>query len=111
MSRIFVVAALAVPAIIVAAAPLAACNPDDCGKGRLSAEELRLDREMTRELNREELRYTTRRDAEYARQRQRTQQRLRADYERQRADYKRRMAEWREAVRRCEAGDVRYCDG
>ncbi|MDJ0978049.1 MAG: hypothetical protein QNI87_05895 [Erythrobacter sp.] len=110
MHRVTVLAALAISIPAGGAAPLAACNPEDCGKGTLSAEEAKRDREITRRLNSEELRYVSRRDAEYANQRERSTQALR-NYERERADYERRLAEWREAVRRCEAGERQYCGG
>ncbi len=91
------------------ASPALACNPDDCGG--LSAEERARDRAEIRRLNREQLRYVQRRDAEYARgwdaQREHAQEM--SAYERERAEYERRMAEWRESVRRCRAGDYRYC--
>ena len=86
-----------------------ACNPDDCGG--LSREELKRDRAEIRRLNREQLRYVQRRDAEYARgwDATRRHQDDLATYEAERAEYERRMAQWREAIRRCEAGDYRYC--
>ena len=103
-------AAFACLAGVPSASPALACNPDDC-KG-LSAEELARDRAEIRRLNREQLRYVQRRDAEYSRgwdaQRQHADD-MRA-YEQDRAEYERRMAQWREAVRRCRAGDWRYCD-
>lgn len=33
-----------------------------------------------------------------------------ADHARERAAYEKKMAAWREAVRRCRAGEYRYCD-
>ena len=92
-------------------APAFACNPDGC-KG-LSAEELARDRAEIRRLNREQKRYVDRRDAEYARgwnARKDHAQDL-AAYHAERAEYERRMEQWREAVRRCRAGDYRYCGG
>ena len=89
----------------------ACASPDEGCKG-LSAEELRRDRAEIRRLNREQLRYVERRDAEYARgwDARRQHQDDLAQYDRERAEYERRMAAWREAVRRCQAGDYRYCD-
>ncbi|MHA7818679.1 MAG: hypothetical protein ACX930_03415 [Erythrobacter sp.] len=104
-------AAVASIAGVPSASPALACNPDDC-KG-LSAEELARDRAEIRRLNREQLRYVQRRDAEYARGWDATRRHadeMRA-YEEDRAEYERRMARWREAVRRCRAGDYRYCEG
>lgn len=91
--------------------PALACNPDDCEE--LTREERARDRAEIRRLNREQLRYVQRRDAEYARgwdAQERHAQDMRA-YEYDRAEYERRMAEWRDAVRRCRAGDWRYCGG
>jgi len=93
------------------AAPALACNPDDC-RG-LSAEELARDKAEIERLNREQLRHVRARDAEYVRgwQARRDHAQALTDYEHSRADYERRMAQWREAVRRCEAGEYRYCAG
>ncbi|MBD2841468.1 hypothetical protein [Erythrobacter rubeus] len=81
-----------------------ACNPDDCGKGSLSAEELARDKAEIRRLNREQARYVKRRDAEYAKGWAATR-----NHEAEMDRYEREMAAWREAVRRCQAGDYRYC--
>ncbi|EAQ30538.1 hypothetical protein NAP1_07160 [Erythrobacter sp. NAP1] len=106
-------AALVITALAASApAPAYACSdPDDC-KG-LSREELARDRAEIRRLNREQLRYVERRDAEYARGWEAYDRHAQDmdDYERSRADYERRMREWREAVRRCRGGDWRYCGG
>lgn len=95
----------------LAPSPALACNPDDCEE--LDSEERKRDRAEIRRLNREQLRYVQRRDAEYARgwEATRRHQDELAAYEAERAEYERRMAAWREAVRRCEAGDWRYCRG
>ena len=92
-------------------APALACNPDDCEE--LDSEERKRDRAEIRRLNREQLRYVQRRDAEYARGWDATRRHSdeMAAYEAERAEYERRMAQWREAVRRCEAGEYRYCRG
>ncbi len=92
-------------------APALACNPDDC-RG-LSAKDLARDRAETRRLNREQKRYVDRRDGEYARgwDAQRRHKDEIAAYHAEREAYERRMAQWREAIRRCEAGDWRYCRG
>ncbi|MEE4201851.1 hypothetical protein [Erythrobacter sp.] len=90
-------------ALIAAPTPSAACNPD-AGCGGVSAEELARDRAETRRLNREQKRYVDQRDARYARG-WAAQER----YERALDDYEGQMARWREAVRRCEAGDWNYC--
>ena len=57
-----------------------------------------------RRLNREQLRYVQRRDAEYAKGWEAQQ-----NYKAELAEYERQMAKWREAVRRCKAGDHRFC--
>ena len=104
-------ASLVIPALPFAAAPAFACNPEEC-RG-LSAEELARDRAEIRRLNREQLRYVRSRDAEYARgwEARRAHAQALADHEQARAEYERRMEQWREAVRRCEAGEYRYCAG
>ena len=106
-------ALLATTGLLPGSAAMACATPDpDEGCKGLSAEELARDRAEIRRLNREQLRYVERRDAEYARgwdaQEQHSQDM--AAYQRERADYERRMAQWREAVRRCRAGDYRYCE-
>ena len=77
------------------------------------------DREIIRQLNREEYARTRARDARYAEgwrayrelpARRAEHARAMAQYERQRAQYERDMAEWRHAVAACRAGDYRYCD-
>ena len=93
-----VLAALAMPA-----APALACNPDDCYKG-MSKEDLARDSAETRRLNLQQKRYVDQRDAQYAKG-----WRAQRDHKAAMAEHERRMAEWREAVRRCEAGDWRYC--
>ncbi|GMN03671.1 hypothetical protein [Erythrobacter sp. MTPC3] len=98
--------------LLAPAAPAAAsCNPDDCGKGSLSAAELARDKAEIKRLNREQLRYVQRRDAEYAKGWDATRRHKSemSQYAREQADYERRMAQWREAVRRCRDGDYRYC--
>lgn len=104
-SAVVPIVASAIFALGLTAAPApaaAACNPDDCGG--MSREALARDKAEIRRLNREQLRYVQKRDAEYARG-----WRARKQHKADLADYERRMAEWREAVRRCEAGDHRYC--
>lgn len=92
-------------AVSLTAAPVpasAACNPDDCGG--MSREALARDKAEIRRFNREQARYVKKRDAEYAKG-----WRARRQHKADLAEYDRRMAAWREAVRRCEAGDYRYC--
>lgn len=80
-----------------------ACNPDDC-RG-ISKEELARDTAEIKRLNREQKRHVDQRDAEYAKGWQ-----ARREHQAAMTDYERRMAEWREAVRRCNAGEYRYCE-
>lgn len=104
-------ASLGVPALPFGAASALACNPEDC-RG-LSPEELARDKAEIERLNREQLRHVRARDAEYARgwQARRDHSQALTEYERSRAEYERRMAQWRESVRRCEAGEYRFCAG
>ncbi|MFM5954229.1 MAG: hypothetical protein ACKOPE_08000 [Novosphingobium sp.] len=81
------------------------------------------DKAIIRDLNLRELDRVRARDARYQqgweayRQTRSASDPARADYERDMARYRaererhdREMAAWRDAVRRCEAGDWRYCD-
>ena len=70
----------------------------------MSKAELARDKAEIRRLNREQLRYVQRRDAEYAKGWE-----ARRQYKADLVEHERRMAAWREAVRRCNAGDHRYC--
>ena len=105
-------AILATAGLMPGSTAYACASPDEEGCKGLSAEELRRDRAEIRRLNREQLRYVERRDAEYARgwDARRQHQDDLAAYDRERAEYERRIAAWREAVRRCQAGDYRYCE-
>ncbi|QUL39319.1 hypothetical protein KDC96_03155 [Erythrobacter sp. JK5] len=87
----------------VGASPAVADDPKDPAMQSKEARER--DAAEIRRLNREQLRYVQRRDAEYARGWQATR-----DHKAAMAEYERRMAAWREAVRRCKAGDYRYCE-
>ena len=93
----------------LAPAPALACGPDDCKD--LNAEERARDRDEVLRLNGEQARYVQQRDAEYARgwDAQARHAQDQAEYEARKAEYERRLAAWREAVRRCEAGDWRAC--
>ena len=98
LGAVFAIGAASAPSQALAAS----CNPEDC-KG-MSKEALARDKAEIRRLNNEQLRYVQQRDAEYAKG-----WRARRQHKADLAEYERRMAEWREAVRRCEAGDYRYC--
>lgn len=79
-----------------------ACGPDNC-KG-LSKEERARDKAEIKRMNDAQARYVQKRDAEYAKG-----WKAQSEHKAVLAAHQRRMAEWREAVRRCEAGDHRYC--
>lgn len=62
------------------------------------------DRELTRQLNVGQLRHVRQRDAGYA-----ESWRAYREQPQKMAEYERRMAEWRRAVKLCEAGRYEYC--
>ncbi|MEM9500382.1 MAG: hypothetical protein AAF941_00920 [Pseudomonadota bacterium] len=90
-------------AVLFTTAPALADDPKDPAMQTREARER--DAAEIRRLNREQLRYVQRRDAEYARGWQATREHKSAM-----AEHKQRMAEWRRAVKLCKAGDYRYCD-
>lgn len=105
-------------AAAVASGPALADDPYE----KLSPEELAQDRETIRRLNREQLDYVRKRDAQYAegwraygrsRRSSDTDRRYDDDqvraYETDRREYERAMAEWREDVAACRAGYYEYC--
>ncbi|MEM7666629.1 MAG: hypothetical protein AAF250_12295 [Pseudomonadota bacterium] len=102
-ARSFAVIGAAFIGIVAMPTTVLADDPKDPAMQTREARER--DAAEIRRLNREQLRYVQRRDAEYARGWQATR-----DHKAAMADYERQMAEWREAVRRCRAGDRRYCD-
>lgn len=107
---------------LLSAVPAAADDPND--PTMRSAAARARDKAIIRELNLRELAKVRARDAQYQqgwdayREAQEGRDPARAEYERDmdryRADRERHardMAEWRYAVRRCQAGDWSYCDG
>ena len=102
MKQLGFIAALAFGAL--ASAPALADDPRDPEMQSRAAREA--DAAEIRRLNNEQAAYVKRRDAGYARGWQAYR-----EYPRAQAEHERRMAEWREAVRRCRAGDRRYCTG
>jgi hypothetical protein len=114
-------------AALVAALPTAASADDPKDPGMRSAEARARDREMTRQLNLEELAKVRKRDAhsqstraartrssnaagdEYI-ARSRAYDRAMSDYTQNRAQYEQEMADWRRAVAACRAGDHSACD-
>ena len=116
-------------AIAAAIMPVAARADDPNDPAMRSAAARARDREMTRQLNLEEIARVRQRDArsaegrrtaraggsyaagedEYA-ARSRDHERAMANYARNRAQYEREMAAWRRAVAACRAGDYSACD-
>lgn len=116
MRRIVFLSAAALAAV-VAYGPALADDPYD----KMTPEELARDRETIRRLNREQLDYVRKRDAQYAdgwrayaRSHRgsdsdaRYEEQVR-DYEADRRRYERAMAEWREDVAACRAGYYEHC--
>lgn len=89
-------------ATVLTAAPALADDPKD--PTMRSAKARARDAAIIRQLNLEQLRYVQQRDAQ-----QRKGWQAYKDYPRQQAEYERRMAEWRHAVKMCEAGHYEYC--
>lgn len=110
---------LSAAALAAAAASVPALADDPYEK--LSPEELERDRETIRRLNREQLEYVRKRDAQYAegwraydrgRRSAGTDSRYRDQvraYEADRRRYEQAMAEWREDVAACRAGYYEHC--
>ena len=115
-------------ASIVAAMPTGAWADDPNDPAMRRAEALARDREMTRQLNLEELERVRQRDARYikgtraAREsdsyaadeeyaaRSRDYERAMASYTNNRAQYEQEKAAWRRAVAACRAGDYSACE-
>lgn len=111
-------------AAVVTTAAAWADDPKD--PGMRSAAARARDREIIRELNRQELARVQARDARYAEgwraHREATEARgapaeqwrgdrqAMADYARERTQYERELATWRRAVAACRAGDYSACD-
>lgn len=96
-------------AVMALPAPAVADDPRDPTMQTREARER--DRAKIRQLNQEQLDYVTRRDAEYAKDWEATKQHEKdmAQYRRDMERYERDMAEWRHAVKMCEAGRREYC--
>ena len=106
-------------AVIVAAImPAGALADDPRDPAMRSAAARAKDREIIRQLNRQELARVRARDARYAEGWRayrengagRDHDRAMAAYERDRARYERDMAAWRRAVSACRAGDYSACE-
>lgn len=118
-------------AIAVALMPASVLADDPRDPAMRSAAARERDREIIRQLNRQELARVRERDAGYAAgwrswrnangdddgradaeyaSRSRGYERDMADYARDRARYERQMSAWRRAVAACRAGDYSACD-
>lgn len=112
-------------AIVAAMMPTAALADDPNDPAMRSAAARARDREIIRQLNRQELARVRQRDAGYEEgwrawreggggttpaARSRDYERDLADYSRDRAQYERQMAAWRRAVAACRNGDYSACD-
>ncbi|MCW1402363.1 hypothetical protein OKA06_08505 [Novosphingobium sp. MW5] len=112
-NRIFA-GAVALALGTVAAAPALADDPNDPAMRDPAARAK--DRAIIRKLNRDQLAYVQKRDAEYAKGwqawREYQERGPEADegYASARARHERDMAAWRRAVAACEAGRWEYCD-
>lgn len=110
-------------AIVAVLMPAVALADDPHDPSMRSAAARARDREMTRQLNLEEIARVHRRDArnaqgrrgarvgggEYA-ARSRDHERAMDNYARNRGQHEQAMAEWRRAVAACRAGDYSACD-
>lgn len=119
MKRLVLLSAAALVATV--SVPALADDPND----NMTPEELARDRETIRRLNREQLDYVRKRDAQYAegwrayngasngaRRSSSSDTRYRAEvraYEADRRRYEQAMAEWREDVAACRAGYYEHC--
>jgi hypothetical protein len=109
---------LLICAAIVAAVPAVALADDPNDPAMRTAAARARDRELTRQLNLQEIERVRQRDARYARgsraarnnAHSRAYQDDMANYARDRAQYEREMAQWRRAVASCRAGDYSACD-
>lgn len=97
--------------VVAASNPALADDPMDPLLSKSAAARAK-DKAIIRQLNINELNRVRARDARYAKDWEdyREQPARQAAYERERAAYERKMAAWREAVRRCRAGEYSYCD-
>ena len=98
-------------AVAAFSSPGLADDPNDALLSRSAAARAK-DKAVIRQLNINELNRVRARDARYAKDwvAYGQQPARQAEYERERAAYEKKMSAWREAVRRCRAGDYSYCD-
>lgn len=98
----YLAGALALGAVTLSSAALA----DDPNDPAMRSKEARArDKAIIRKLNLDQAAYVRQRDAKQAAGWQAYK-----DYPAQKAAYERKMAEWRRAVRLCQAGHYEYCD-
>lgn len=113
-------------AIVAAVMPSVAFADDPNDPAMRSAAARARDREIIRQLNRQELAMVRERDARYAEgwraarengsasadyaAQSQDHDRAMTDYARDRARYEREMAAWRRAVAACRSGDYSACD-
>ncbi len=104
--------------VIAVSTPGLADDPKDPLLSK-SAEARAKDKAIIRQLNINEMRRVRAQEAEQAQgwqayrehpARQAEYRAALADHARERAAYEKKMAAWREAVRRCRAGEYGYCD-
>ena len=104
--------------VIAVSAPSLADDPKDPLLSK-SAEARARDKAIIRQLNINEMQRVRAQEAQQAHgwqayreqpARQTEYRAALADHARERAAYEKKMAEWREAVRRCRAGEFSYCD-
>lgn len=105
-------------AVAAAMVPMVAQADDPLDPSMRSAAARARDRELTRQLNLQEMARVRQRDAhrhaagagDHA-ARSRDHDRAMALYARNQAEYERELADWRRAVAACRAGDYSACDG
>ena len=104
--------------VIAVSAPGLADDPKDPLLSKSAAARAK-DKAIIRQLNINEMNRVRAQDAQYAKgwqeyrelpARQAEYRAALAEHARERAAYEKKMAAWREAVRRCRAGEYSYCD-
>jgi hypothetical protein len=116
--RYRLIASAVVLSVIAVSAPGLADDPKDPLLSKSAAARAK-DKAIIRQLNINEMRRVRAQEAEQAQgwqayreqpARQAEYRAALADHARDQAAYEKKMAAWREAVRRCRAGDYSYCD-
>ena len=105
-------------AVVAVSGPALADDPKDPLLSKSAAARAK-DKAIIRQLNINEMNRVRAQDAQYAKgwqeyrehpARQAEYRAALADHARAQAAYEKKMAAWREAVRKCRAGDTNYCD-